>query len=343
MTFAAETISTFETDPPDVPVGDPTDRDAWLQQRRLLEAQSKCSTPDGLRRMARTPEPLKVAICMGLRLTGMWRRGVANGLDVQLRHLVLDLPRLPAAFDGYRILHITDLHLDAAPGVAEAIVRSVEGVEVDLCALTGDFRAAENGRFTQTDILDPLAKLRRVVRASDGFFGTLGNHDCADMAAPLERIGVRMLLNETVRLRRGRQAIEITGVDDVHRFYTPAAQAALDRHDRQSFGIALVHSPELAGEAAAAGYQLYLCGHTHGGQLCLPGGRPVVKHLYRHQDLSAGLWRHGELVGYTSRGAGLSSLPVRYYCSAEVTLFTLRSSPRASSALVASPLAVRRG
>jgi hypothetical protein len=81
----------------------------------------------------------------------------------------------------------------------------------------------------------------------------------------------------------------------------------------------------MAGEAAAAGYSLYLCGHCHGGQMCLPGGRPLLTHLSRHRDLYAGLWRQGEMWGYTSMGAGLANPPVRFNCPGEVTEFRLRA------------------
>ena len=299
-------------------------RAAWLERRRALERQEERSTPDGLRRRARTPEPVKAAVRLGLKLANLWPRGVANGIDVELRTLPIALPRLPPSFDGYRILHLADPHFDAAPGVADAVVRSVAGVEADLCVLTGDFRAAEDGPFTQTDILEPLAAILGSVRAADGYLATLGNHDCADMVPALEGIGLRVLLNETWCLRRRNETLTVTGLDDVHRFFTPAALAALATHDPRSFGLVLAHSPELAGEAAAAGHLLYLCGHTHGGQLCLPGGWPVITHLSRHRDLYAGLWRCGELTGYTSRGAGLSTLPVRLNCRPEVTLLVLR-------------------
>jgi hypothetical protein len=191
--------------------------------------------------------------------------------------------------------------------------------------LTGDFRNLERGPFTEAAILEPLAAIRAGVRAGDGFLATLGNHDVADMVGPLRQLGLRVLINRTHHVRRGGRAIALTGIDDVHRYYTPAAHAALAAHDPQMLGIVLAHSPEMAGEAAAAGYGLYLCGHCHGGQLCLPGGRPLITHLSRHRDLYAGLWRYGEMWGYTSPGAGLADPPVRFNSRGEVTEFRLRA------------------
>jgi predicted MPP superfamily phosphohydrolase len=304
---------------------DPSERGAWLEHRRQMERGRSRATPDGPRGSGGLPRPILLAMGLGLRLVGLWRRGVANGLDVRRRRVAISLARLPPAFDGYRILHVADPHFDAAPGLAEAILRSIAGAAVDLCVLTGDFRAAERGPLTDGGILPALAALRAAVRSADGFVATLGNHDPGDIVPHLERLGYEVLLNRSRLIRRGAAQIAITGVDDVHRYYTSAAAAALAAHDPDRFGIALVHSPELAGEAAAAGYDLYLCGHTHGGQVCLPGGRPLITHLCRHRDLHSGLWRHRGMVGYTSRGAGSSGLPVRFNCPPEVTELQLRT------------------
>jgi uncharacterized protein len=296
----------------------------WLETRLAMERGGIRTTPDG----PRLDVPLglvKITMRLAFKLCGLWPRGIANGLDICYRTVELSLPRLPRAFDGYRILQISDPHFDAADGLGETIVRTVTGAEVDLCVLTGDFRAAERGPFTETGILEPLAAIRQGVRAADGFLATLGNHDGADMVAPLRRLGLSILINQTHYVRRGGEAIALTGIDDVHSYYTPAADAALAGHDPATFGIALAHSPEMAGEAAAAGYSMYLCGHCHGGQLCLPGGRPLITHLSRHRDLYAGLWRYGEMWGYTSSGAGLADPPIRFNCQGEVTEFRLRA------------------
>jgi hypothetical protein len=319
----AKVASRLEDLPPTY-LGELDDDATSLEARRALERRILRSTPDGLRRDLPL-ESTKAALRLLLRLCGVWRRGLANGLDICYRTVELGFTRLPRAFDGYRILHISDPHFDACEGLAEAIVRTVAGREVDLCVLTGDYRNAERGPFTQTEILEPLAAIRQSVRAADGFFVTLGNHDVSDMVAPFRRIGLHVLINRTHQVRRGAHALALTGIDDVHRYYTPAAPAALVAHDPEAFGVVLAHSPEMAGEAAAAGHDLYLCGHCHGGQVCLPGGRPLITHLVRHRDLYAGLWRNGEMWGYTSSGAGLADPPVRFNCQGEVTEFRLRA------------------
>ncbi len=303
----------------------------WMRGRALLEARADRSTPLGRRRPYRD-RLVRLAlgpVTTGLRLAGLYARGRRNALDVQLRSLDLRIAGLPPAFDGYRILHLTDPHFDMMDGLGDAIAGAVAGVEADLCVLTGDYRADDGGPYTQ--ILAPLARVAEAVDAEDGVFATLGNHDCHAMAGAFERLGVRVLANETVRIRRGEETLSLTGLDDVHRFYTPMAELALREagpFGPGHIGVALVHSPEMAEEAAGQDYSLYLCGHTHGGQVCLPGGRPIFTNVVRNRRFAAGIWRTGAMTGYASPGAGVSALPVRYNSRGEVTLVTLRPGSR---------------
>ena len=91
----------------------------------------------------------------------------------------------------------------------------------------------------------------------------------------------------------------------------------------------LVHTPEVADMAAAAGHDLFLCGHTHWGQVCLPGGVPVVTALYANRALARGAWRRGDMLGYTHAGCGVSRIPVRFFTRGEVVSITLRRGPAA--------------
>jgi predicted MPP superfamily phosphohydrolase len=308
---------------------DPETRRAWHQARRHMEALRLRHTPDGPRTRHAASNALEAVVAVGnwtLQASGLarWSRQAAH----QLRIVRLDVPRpdLPAAFDGYRILHITDPHFDAAPGLSRHIVELAAGEAPDLCAVTGDLRFRSRGIFTELGIVDDLAELRRGISCRDGFLVTLGNHDTHEMADRLEHAGFRVLTNENAVIRRSSETLHLAGIDDVHYYSTPAAAKALGCFAQASnhFGIALVHSPELAGEAAHAGFSLYLCGHTHGGQICLRAGRPLIRHLHRHRDLFAGHWRIGDMDGYTSHGAGTSGMPLRFRCPGEITLITLR-------------------
>jgi uncharacterized protein len=298
-------------------------RDQWVARRRYMESHNEKRLPDGRRRMRRFPVFKFMIQRLGtvLKATGLYRRGLRNAVEVQLNRIDIAFDGLPRAFDGYTILHITDLHVDGLPDGIGHISRLVKDLPVDACVLTGDYRFNIRGPFDS--ILPPMGELVGAISARDGIFGVLGNHDSVKMVEPFERLGIRMLANESLTLTRGGDKLHLTGIDDVHYYYTVRAVEAL-RAAPAGFNIALVHSPEIAEQAADAGMSLYLTGHTHGGQICLPGGRPIITNIATERAYATGLWQRGGMVGYTSPGAGISGLPVRYFSKSEAALITLR-------------------
>ena len=167
-----------------------------------------------------------------------------------------------------------------------------------------------------------MAGILASYHARHGTYAVLGNHDSARVVPLFEARGVRFLINESVTLRQGAERMLITGTDDVCAFYTERAAEALAVRGGD-FAVALVHSPEMADVAAANGYDLYLTGHTHGGQVCLPGGRPLLTFLDRFREFAVGEWRHGAMTGYTTTGVGVARLPIRFNCPGEITLISL--------------------
>ena len=258
-----------------------------------------------------------------LRICGLYERGVRNARNVRLKCLDLGFQDLPVEFDGFRILHLSDLHVDFLPETLDAALELASGARFDICVLTGDYRKRVSVPFDH--ILPDFERLVAQVQAQGGIYAILGNHDCADMVPAFEAIGIEVLVNETRRIQRGKAQIHLTGTDDVHYYYTEAARAALETAPA-GFKIALVHSAELADVAAEAGFQLYLAGHTHGGQICLPGGKPIITHMSTHRRYASGLWRHDAMVGYTTTGVGVSGLPVRFNTRGEAVLITLNRS-----------------
>jgi predicted MPP superfamily phosphohydrolase len=322
------------------PAPDLRHRSDWRLLRAQIEHSREMHTPWGLRRQRRF-SPLKRGCELvrdGLGAAGLLPALARFSLDIRRTEIDLAFPDLPAAFDGYCILQISDPHFDAVEGIADAIRARVAGLPVDLCVFTGDYRAAETGSFRQRSILHPMAKIVEEVAAGDGSLAVLGNHDCHEMLEPLEDVvGVRVLVNEQVEIARDGQSITLIGFDDPYRFYSASSRrfaATLASRfgtgepapgEGEPFRIMLVHTPDLAEEAARLGCALYLCGHTHGGQICLPGGRPIVQHLHKERRLGRGLWRRRQMVGYTSLGAGVAgSLPIRLFAPPEITLFRLR-------------------
>jgi len=259
-----------------------------------------------------------------LKCTGFQERARRNCFDYRLVRNDVYLPDLPAAFDGYTILHLSDLHADGLADEGEGITRIVEAVPCDLAVLTGDFSFEETGASYEL-CLESLVPIVRSISAQDGIFGILGNHDLLEMVPELEKMGVQMLLNEAAQLRRGSADIVLAGVDDPHFYKCHDLPKALSAVAPDQFVILLAHSPEIAAEASMHGVGFYLCGHTHGGQICLPGGIAVFANVSCLRSYVSGSWKCGAMQGYTSRGTGFSLAAARFFCPPEITLHTLHS------------------
>jgi len=312
-------------------------RRVWAERRRQMETQSVQFGPDGPRSSWRNKvfsAGLQI-LYAGTRLSRLDRRGRRNALGIELVAYSISLPDLPSAFEGYRILHLSDTHLDCLPELAMVGARLLARTQVDLLVVTGDIHGSRHAPLSAST--QPLLELIGAVRVRDRRLAVLGNHDPADMAEALEGLGFEVLLNESNVLVRGSEQIVVTGLDDVHRFFTNDALEALCQAP-QGFRIALVHSAEMADHAAKAGYALYLCGHTHGGQICLPGGRPIITHLLRCRYASVGNWREGNMLGYTSRGVGVGDVPLRFNSRGEMSIITLRRDVRSACNLTIAAL-----
>lgn len=238
------------------------------------------------------------------------------------------LPKLPALFDGFTILHLSDLHFGGPWNLLTALRRAVGSLNPDLCVITGDFRYPGVGDFAGalSDCASLVGSLRRAP-----IVAVLGNHDYVQMVPALEGMGIRVLLNENMAIVRGASRVWVAGVDDSHFFGTADLAAAVRGVPRDGCLVLLSHSPEISMEASGHGVALYLCGHTHGGQFCAPTGYPFVWNSSCPRPLVAGAWRLGSMIGYTSRGAGYSNLPFRLWCPPEITVHRLRCRPRNSA------------
>ncbi len=269
-------------------------------------------------------ELLPVVLRAVLKATGMFKRGTRNCLQYQTVRQDVRLRRLPQAFDGFRILQLTDMHLDAIPDGGARLAETLSSLEFDLCVLTGDFR------FLTHDIYEPclenLRKLKPVLDCAYGIYAILGNHDFIEMVPGIEQLGIHVLINESEMLSRDDANLCLAGVDDPHFYGTADLKRALGTGARETCTVLLCHSPEYYAEAAAGGVDLILCGHTHGGQVCLPWGIPVITNAACPRRYVVGAWSHGEMQGYTSRGSGASGLVVRFHCRPEITIHTLRNT-----------------
>ena len=256
-----------------------------------------------------------------LRLVGLHGRGRRNALDIRLREHEIRIPGLPRAFDGYTLLHLSDLHVDMRPDFVPALIERLRPLQYDLCVLTGDYRARTFGPFAAA--LDGLAQLRPHLRGE--VYAVLGNHDSIRMVPGMEAMGYRLLLNEWVKLTRDGESIFLVGIDDAHYHRMENYHRAAHDVPADAVSILLSHTPEAYRHAAHAGFSLMLCGHTHGGQICLPGGVPVITDADCPRAFARGFWKHHDLIGYTSAGAGSCIVDVRLNCPPEITLHRLRA------------------
>lgn len=259
---------------------------------------------------------------------------VAERIGIRLR-------RLPEAFHGFRIVVLGDMHFGPYAGKAqvERAVRIALSLKPDLTILVGDFvshplfvpNGPEGARHAE-----PCAEVLQQLTGTlpDALPGTLpgtrvvsilGNHDHwngADAVADaLDSHGLRVLRNQSLPLERDGQRIWIVGVDDVYE-HANDLDKALQKIPRDETKIVAVHEPDFADRTAMHPVDLQLSGHSHGGQVRIPGyGAPILPHLGK--KYSIGLNRVRDLQVYTNRGIGVVTPPVRLNCPPEVTLITL--------------------
>jgi predicted MPP superfamily phosphohydrolase len=255
-----------------------------------------------------------------LKLTGLYWRARRNAERIIVKRNEVRSAALPSLFDGYKILHISDMHVDMNEAAMQRVIEIVDGMQYDLCVLTGDYRGKTFGPFEAA--LEGVAKVRANLKQP--IYGVLGNHDTIQMVPAMEAMGIRMLLNECEVITRGDQRIYLAGIDDAHFFRVDNIEKAALHIPSDEFSILLSHTPEVYRQAAHANFNLMLSGHTHGGQLCLPGSIPIKLEAVLPRRMGAGAWQYHNMSGYTSVGAGSSVVAVRLNCPPEITLHYLR-------------------
>jgi predicted MPP superfamily phosphohydrolase len=265
--------------------------------------------------------PLSHAVISAILMaTGLYWRGLSNAAKVELRENLIVSPRLPQAFDGFTILQLSDLHVEMSEAAMDRVVALLEGTSYDLCVLTGDYRAKTWGPHEAA--MSGVARVRDALRGE--VYGVLGNHDTILMVPALETMGITMLLNEGKIVERAGERIHLAGIDDAHYYRMDNLDKAAADIPPGAFSILISHTPEIYRQAAHADFDVLLSGHTHGGQICLPGRIPITLDSVLPRSMGSGAWRYHDMIGYTSVGAGSSVVPVRFNCPPEITLHRLR-------------------
>ncbi len=273
-----------------------------------------------------------------LSLAGVYRPLASRATKINVVENEVYLRGVKPGVEGARILHLSDLHIDGSPGLGKRLAEACAEIDFDVAVLTGDLRLEIKGDFTP--VLEELGPLIEVLnRCEHGVFAILGNHDELDMVAPIENMGVTYLLNESCGIEMGYDQLYLAGVDDAHFFGTDDIDLSLQQVPADETCLFLCHSPDLIQEAAEKYCDMYLCGHTHGGQICLPGGKPIVSNASVSRRFCTGPWLLGGMRGYTSRGIGFSGIPFRTHCDAELIVHVIKRERRGSQRLLCEELA----
>ena len=266
-----------------------------------------------------------VAGALACVAAGTGAKAVHNGFRLpDIVEVTLEFPDLPSAFDGYRVAHLSDLHVSAAARAERTagVVRLVNAQSPDLIAITGDLVDGTASR--RLDDVAPLGKLR----AADGVVGCTGNHEYfsgwGTWRVIFRSLGIRILENERVVVRRGEESLAIIGINDPVS-HDSDVRIASDMVPDGAFRILLAHRPTHLAEHAACGVRLQLSGHTHGGavigldRLVARANEGHVRGLYNEQGVSL----------YVNSGTGQwAGFPTRLGVSPEITIITLRRTRR---------------
>lgn len=250
-------------------------------------------------------------------------------------HLVrqeITLKRLPRAFDGFTLAHLSDFHYEPHFSVVpiRKAVELVNGVRPDMTVLTGDFVTVpvfEREGFLRESAQTAIPCAALLAQIQGPKYAILGNHDA--MADPalivrsLEGKGIPVLRNRCLPIERNNGRMWLAGIDDLLRG-RPRIDLTLAGIPPDEATILLAHEPDYADQAALLPVDLQLSGHSHGGQVWIPGiGAPWLPPMSRRYP--RGLYQIQDLTLYTNIGIGTIRAPIRLNCPPEVTLITLRS------------------
>jgi uncharacterized protein len=280
-----------------------------------------------------------------------------------VHQVTLTLPHLPAAFDRYRIVQLTDLHIDNLRDTdrLQKIVQLIAQEQPNLIVMTGDYitgatfeslrekpegkaapyqtmphlklldtitavTGAGKNRLAPLQSLPTLATGLQQLHAPDGILAVLGNHDHwsdPKFNQTMQGLGINILENDLAVIQRGGDRLQIAGVQDFLANQADLHPILAKMGDSQG-AILLAHEPDFADTSAATGkFDLQLSGHSHGGQVHIPGFKRITPPLaYKYP---VGQYQVQKMIQYTSRGVGIVTPRVRLNCRPEITVFTLRS------------------
>ena len=258
--------------------------------------------------------------------------GFVQSNDPLLVRREITLKRLPRAFDGFTIVHLSDFHYEhrfSSVPIRKA-VEIVNGLRPDLIVLTGDYVTVpvfHRERLVRKSAETAIPCAALLAQMQGPKYAILGNHDAVAnpplIVRSLEDQGIPVLRNRCLPIERGNGRIWLAGIDDLLRGL-PRIDRTLNGIPPDETTILLAHEPDYADQAAFFPVDLQLSGHSHGGQVWIPGiGAPWLPSMSRRYP--RGLYRIKDLTLYTNMGIGTIRAPIRLNCPPEVTLISLRS------------------
>lgn len=246
---------------------------------------------------------------------------LAEANSLSLEKIDIHLKRLPKRLDGFRLVHLSDIHHSPFTGL-EHITRAIKvanRLNPDMFVLTGDYVSHE------TEYIEPVAEALGRLDAEYGVHACLGNHDHwtdAEMVTDsFRRAGINVLINEGIRLTARDASFWLCGVDDYMVGKTDL-RAALHGSFPDEMKLLLAHNPVILRQAARFDVDLIFSGHTHGGQVKL---RDEDKRILPQRKLKNGLHQRRDTQIYITRGIGTVVLPIRYQCPPEISLIELHA------------------
>jgi len=273
-----------------------------------------------------------------------------TGRDLLPTHLQLRVPELHPALEGARIALLSDLHVGRLHVPTDQLIAAVEDVSPDILLLGGDYAAERENQPEALQLVERLSE----GQPTFGIAGNADHHQDLDLRTlrrSLQASGGDLLINEAGQARVGDAIVEILGVDDPLRGNADVDATAAQASDDADLRIGLCHSPALWSELSRLGAQITLVGHSHGGQVRLPGLEAHFTHMTYPRELASGLFRYeggaelpervashqqvlratgplsasaasGPLL-YVTRGVGMGVVPVRLGCPAEILVIEL--------------------
>lgn len=260
--------------------------------------------------------PVRVAGWLPVVTTG----ARAEAQSITITRNTLGLRQWPSVFEGMTVAFLTDLHCSAItpPSYLAQVIEETNRLKPDLVLLGGDYVTAG------TDYIRPVADVLAKLKAPLGIYSVLGNHD--HIAAPdtvraaLKRVGIVDVNNAGHWITLGGERMRIAGIGDMWEDRVDL-KAALSGATAEDAVILLSHNPDYSMQLTDARVRLMLSGHTHGGQIVLPGIGAVVTNT--SYGLVSGLFPFETFQLYVSRGLGTVVTPLRYRCPPEIALLTL--------------------